>query len=256
MSSSELLQFAENLARRAGEHTLKYFTTEIAVELKADESPVTIADRETEALIREAVEREFPEHGILGEEQGTTRPEAEFQWIIDPIDGTKSFIRGVPLYGVMIALEEQGRSRLGVVYHPAQDLMISAEVRCGTHLNGRRVRVRDARSAAEACILASDFTQLLRERLSFYRSLSSAFPLQRTWGDCYGYTLVASGRAQAMLDPEMNRWDLAAVKPIIEEAGGVFTDLNGVNTASGTSCLAATPKVHEQILRMLSIEDV
>ena len=250
-NNSELLLFAENLARHAGDHTLTYFGSEIAVELKSDESPVTVADRETEALIREAIERQYPEHGILGEEEGTTRPGAAFQWIIDPIDGTKSFIRGVPLYGVMIALEENGQSRLGVVFHPALNLMISAEVGAGTHLNGRRVQVRDARSAGETCIVASGFAQLLRERPEFYRELVQHFPLQRTWGDCYGYTLVASGRAQAMIDPEMNRWDLAAVKPIIEEAGGVFTDMEGINTASGKSCLAATPKVHAKILSLL-----
>lgn len=251
---SELLEFAEDLARRAGAITLKYYGSPLDVERKADESPVTIADRETEAFIRRKIERRFPDHGILGEEEGSTRADAPFQWIIDPIDGTKSFIRGVPLYGVMIALEENGESRVGVIYHPPQDLLISAEVGCGTHVNGRRVQVREARSIKETCILSTNFAPFLNERPKFYKTLAERYPLQRTWGDCFGYTMVASGQAQVMLDAEMNRWDLAALMPIIEEAGGVFTDMDGVRTASGKHCLAATPQMHQEILQMLKAE--
>lgn len=247
-----MLEFAENLARQAGRITMEYFGRPIEVDLKADESPVTVADRQTEAFIRREIERKFPDHGILGEEEGSTRPEASHQWIVDPIDGTKSFIRGVPLYGVMIALEIEGRSSIGVIHHPPLDLLISAQAGHGTHLNGRPVRVREARSAAETCILSTNFAPFLNERPGFCAALARRFPMQRTWGDCYGYTMVASGQAQAMLDAAMNRWDLAALMPIIEEAGGVLTDLNGVRTNTGKHCVAGTPEVHAQMLELLS----
>jgi histidinol-phosphatase len=248
---SDLLEFAEEVAWKAGEITLKYFGEPIDVDLKDDNTPVTVADRSAEDLIRSEIERRFPDHGILGEEHGATRPGADFQWIVDPIDGTKAFIRGVPLYGVMIALEERGESRIGVVHHPALGLTAAAEVGHGTRINGEPARVADARTYEETAVLSSDFAGLWLERPEFAAELMRRFPLQRTWGDCYGYTMVASGRAQAMIDPEMSRWDLAALKPIIEEAGGMFTDLDGVRTAAGEHSLAATPRIHAEIMKLL-----
>jgi len=248
---SELLAFAEDLARRAGEITLRHFGKPIDVHRKSDLSPVTIADRQSEEFLCAEIERRFPDHGILGEEFGAVRPEAEWQWIIDPIDGTQSFIRGVPLYGVLIALEERGESRLGVIHHPALRETASAEVGRGAFLNGEPIRVADAANRDETLILLTNPATLFQRRPAFYIELMKEYPLQRTWGDCYGYTLVASGRAQAMMDPIMNRWDLAALKPIVEEARGLFTDLHGTPTASGEHCLAATPRVHAEILGLL-----
>ncbi len=248
---SELLEFAESLARQAGKITLDYFARPIEVDLKGDNSPVTIADRKAEEFIRDQIERRFPDHGILGEEHGASRPDADFQWIVDPIDGTKSFVRGVPLYGVMIALEERGESRVGVIHHPALGLTASGEMNVGAWIDGRPARAAEARSRAETMVLTSSFIGILERRPRFFDALSKAFPLQRTWGDCYGYTMVAAGRAQAMLDPVMCRWDLAALRPIIEGAGGVFSDLNGIPTTQGEHCLAAVPAIHAEIMQLL-----
>ncbi|MCX7012544.1 MAG: inositol monophosphatase family protein [Candidatus Sumerlaeota bacterium] len=248
---SNLLAFAEDLARRAGEITLRHFGKPIDFHRKSDLSPVTVADRQSEEFLRAEIARRFPDHGILGEEFGAARPDAEWQWILDPIDGTKAFIRGVPLYGVLVALEQRGESRLGVIHHPALRQTASAEVGRGAFLNGEPIRVADAANREETLILLTNPATLFQRRPAFYIELMKEYPLQRTWADCYGYTLVASGRAQAMMDPIMNRWDLAALKPIVEEAGGVFTDLRGTPTARGAHCLAATPKVHAEILALL-----
>ena len=248
---SELLSFAEDLARRAGAITLEYFGKPIQVERKGDDSPVTIADRRAEELIRDEIERRFPDHGILGEEGGASRPEADFQWIIDPIDGTKSFIRGVPLYGVLIALEERGASRLGVIHLPALDQLFSAETGGGARCNGEIINVAEAERHAETAVLVTSPSRMLKERPEFFHACAERFPLLRGWGDCYGYTLVASGRAQVMLDPAMNHWDMAALRPIIEEAGGILSDLDGVPTSNGAHCLGATPRAHAEILELL-----
>ncbi|MDH3286372.1 MAG: inositol monophosphatase family protein [Betaproteobacteria bacterium] len=247
----ETLALAESLAQQAGEITLRYYGGQVDFERKGDLTPVTIADREAEEHIRAQIRAQFPNHGLLGEERGAENPGAEYQWIIDPIDGTKSFIRGVPFYGVLIALERNQESRVGVIHLPALEQTIGAAVGCGAWMNGEPIRVADAASRAETLFCTTSPAFLWNVRPDFCAESFKRFPLQRGWGDCYGYALVAMGRAQAMLDPEMSIWDTAAVKPIIEEAGGVFTDLDGNPTAHGGHCLAATPTVHAEILQML-----
>jgi len=250
-SPSKYLAFAEDLACRAGDLTMRYFGGPLHVDRKSDDTPVTVADLSAEELIRSEIERRFPDHGIVGEEHGAVRPEAPMQWIVDPIDGTKAFIRGVPLFGVLIALEERGKSRVGVIRCPALDLTCSAEIGGGARLNGRPIRVADAANRAETLFLCTSPATLYQKRPAFYIESLRRFPLQRTWADCYGYVLVASGQAQAMLDPIVSRWDVAAVRPIIEEAGGMFTDLDGVATARGRHSLAATPAIHAEVLDLL-----
>lgn len=224
----ELCVFAVDVAWRAGRITLGHFQTGISAEMKEDATPVTAADREAEQVARRMIERRFPHDGILGEEFGATRTDAPRRWVIDPIDGTRSFVRGVPLYGVLIALEESERALLGVIHLPALNETVWAGRGIGCWWNGRRTRVSDVARLDEALLLTSDVAGIHRHgRADGWNRLVEDGVLTRTWGDCYGYALVATGRAEAMVDPVLSIWDAAALAPIIEEAGGVITDWDG-----------------------------
>ena len=251
-----LLEFAVEVAWRAGRVTLAHFQTGIAAEAKADASPVTVADREAERLARELIEARFPQDGILGEEFGATRPDAARRWILDPIDGTRSFVRGVPLYGVMLALEEGGDAVLGVLHFPALGETVYAARGEGCWWDGRRARVSAVDRLEDAVVLTTDVENIeargfgagwerLRRRVSFVR----------TWGDCYGHALVATGRAEAMLDPILSPWDAAALRPIVEEAGGVYTDWTGNPTHLGESGVSTNAALSAEVRRLLR-EDV
>lgn len=244
------MELALRAAQFAGHITLKYFRKDISIDRKADQSPVTIADREAEEYLRKFFGRECPEHGILGEEYGEERPGAEFRWIIDPIDGTKSFIHGVPLYGVLIGLEHRGEAVLGIIHHPVLEETIYARLGKGCYCNGERVRVADD---DPPLLCMSSAVTMHNTAPDAARRLFEQFSLQRTWGDCYGYTLVATGRAQVMIDPIMNLWDLAALKPIIEEAGGVFTDWEGTASIHVRNSIAGTPKWHAEAMKCLKV---
>jgi len=251
-----LLEFAVEVAWRAGRVTLAHFQTGIAAEAKADASPVTVADREAERLARELIEARFPQDGILGEEFGATRPDAARRWILDPIDGTRSFVRGVPFYGVMLALEEGGEAVLGVLHFPALGETVYAARGEGCWWDGRRARVSAVDRLEDAVVLTTDVENIeargfgagwerLRRRVSFVR----------TWGDCYGHALVATGRAEAMLDPILSPWDAAALRPIVEEAGGVYTDWTGNPTHLGESGVSTNAALSAEVRRLLR-EDV
>jgi histidinol-phosphatase len=224
----DLLAFAVDAAGHAGRATLASFQTPIATEWKSDATPVTEADRAAERAVRTLIERRFPDDGLVGEEFGAVRADAPRRWIIDPIDGTRSYVRGVPLYGVLIALEEEGRSLLGVIHLPALQETVCAARGAGCWWNGRPARVSDVGRLEDALLLTTDAENLARQgRRADWDRLLSRGGMARTWGDCYGYALVATGRAEAMLDPVLSLWDAAALPPIIEEAGGVLTDWNG-----------------------------
>lgn len=249
------LDFAERAAIEAGKITLEHFGTGVAVDWKADRSPVTIADRKAEECLRRLIGKEFPDHAILGEEFGEDRGGAEYRWVVDPIDGTRAFIRGVPLYGVMVALEHEGDALLGVVHHPALRETVRAAKGCGCVWKGRPARVSAVASLADAMVLTTDTGGVFRKNRRFAERLLGERARHRTWGDCFGYTLVATGRAEVMMDPEMAVWDSAAVKPIIEEAGGVFTDWSGRRTIHGKDALAANAELHAVVLEMMRAED-
>ena len=220
----DLLGFATEIAWRAGRLTLAHFQTGIVAETKPDASPVTRADREAERLIRSLIQARFPHDGILGEEEGESRPGAERRWVIDPIDGTRSYVRGVPLYGVMLALEEAGDVALGVLHFPALDETVAAARGAGCWWNGRRTLVSDETRMDRALCCITDAELPGRAGLGRgWDRLRTHVGMVRTWGDCYGHALVATGRAEAMLDPAMQPWDAAALVPIIEEAGGVIS---------------------------------
>jgi len=245
-SLSDLLAVSTEAAYVAGRRTLAYFNTGVAVEIKADDTPVTRADRESEQLIRERIARSYPEHSILGEEGGRQDGDPDYRWIIDPIDGTKTFIRGVPLYGVMIGVEVKGRPAVGVVYMPALDEMLTAATGLGCHWNGRPARVSSVGSLSEAAVMATS----LRESRGIAR-VAAAGQFTRTWGDCYGYVLVATGRAEVMLDASINAWDCAPLLPILEEAGGHFTNWAGEATIWGKDGVATNAALHRPVLDLL-----
>lgn len=251
-SLQDLCEYAADLARKAGEITLRYFQKRIAVETKADTTPVTVADREAEAYIRQAIESRFPHDGIVGEEFGETRAQAKRRWIIDPIDGTFSFIRGVPLYGVLIGVEQDDEPVVGVIHLPALNETIAAAKGEGCHWRDQRARVSNTRLLSAALCLATERYLGAQPETSepFARLLGAVGPA-RTWGDCYGYSLVATGRADVMIDPQMRVWDCAALLPIIEEAGGRFTDWQGRRTIRGGSAVATNGLLHEEVLALL-----
>ena len=230
---------AAELARLTGTVALRHYRSNLTVETKSDGSPVTIADRAAETAARAWVQSRFPDDGILGEELGEERPGAARRWVIDPIDGTKSFVRGTPLWGSLVALCEGERVLAGAAYFPAVDELVAAAPGAGCWWNGRRCYVSGVRSLAEATVLTTDERFRERpEREAGWRALAQAASVSRTWGDCFGYLLVATGRAEVMCDPIMSIWDAAALQPIIEEAGGVFTDWSGAPTAFGGSVVA------------------
>lgn len=229
----DLLEFAVDAAWLAGRGTLAHFQTGVAVDIKADDSPVTVADRGAERLLRELIGSRFPDHAILGEEFGAGDRNSEFRWVLDPIDGTKSFIRGVPLYGVLVALEVGGTPRLGVAHFPALNETVAAAEGCGCWWNGRRARVSAVATLGEAAVGYSD-TRMLQDRLGErWPALQHATAVQRGWGDCYGHCLVATGRLDVMLDPVMSPWDCSALLPILREAGGTCTDWTGRSRVDG-----------------------
>jgi histidinol-phosphatase len=244
---------AAELARLTGTVALRYYRSRLTVETKADGSPVTAADREAETAARAWVRGRFPDDGILGEELGEERPGARRRWVIDPIDGTKSFVRGTPLWGSLVALCEGTRVLAGAAYFPAVDELIAAAPGAGCWWNGSRCHVSDVDTLDKATVLTTD--ERFREQPDWragWQSLATAAAVSRTWGDCFGYLLVATGRAEVMCDPVMSPWDAAALQPIIEEAGGTFTDWNGVATAFGGSTVATNRRLAAEARALLA----
>lgn len=252
------LEFAIAAAREAGQLTLRYFRTpELAVDIKDDRSPVTEADRQAEQLLRRRIAEAFPDDGILGEEFGETPGSSGMRWILDPIDGTKSFVHGVPLYGTMVAVEHEGRSAVGVVALPALDELAYAARGHGAWLQRgqaepERAAVSSVARLGESLVSTSAIEGPREDgpAAGLLRLIRQA-RLARTWGDCYGYVLVATGRAEVMVDPAMKLWDTAAVQPIVEEAGGVFTDWQGTATMYGGQAVASNGLVHAEALAAL-----
>ena len=246
--------FLVELAEKSGDFVRPMFGAPgLAVEIKSDLSPVTAADRGAEELLRGLIAKKFPAHGIIGEEFGSERADAEFVWMLDPIDGTKSFITGVPLWGTLIALLHRGQPVLGCIHQPVlRQLMIGDGAT--TTLNGRAVRGRATTRLEDATLLYSDPLMPAKHQCGpRHDALLQRVKLVRTWGDCYGYLLVAAGWADIMLDPIMNPWDIAALVPIVRGAGGTITDWSGGAPFPAESTIAAaTPALHAQVIAALS----
>jgi histidinol-phosphatase len=247
-----LLDAVHEAARVAGDVAMRHYRTSLAVESKADGSPVTIADREAESAVREWVGRRFPEDGIEGEELGVLRVDARRRWIIDPIDGTKTFVRGVPLWGTLVAIVEGTDVLAGAAFFPAVDEMVVAALGEGMWWNDARCCVSRVDRIERATVLTTD-GRFLDDHIkgAAWRRLADRALVCRTWGDCYGYMLVATGRAEVMADGRMSAWDAAALVPIIEEAGGVFTDWTGKRTAFGGNAIATNGVLAVETRQML-----
>lgn len=228
MRGGLLLDAVADLARLMGEHALRYFRTSLDVEIKADGSEVTRADRECERLAADWIRKHFPGDTILGEEFGVVSGTGARRWLIDPIDGTRGFVRGVPLWGSMVGVEEADRCVAGAISCAAVGDLVAAEDGHGCWHNGSRVSVSTVASIERAVIVATDARFAGHPaRRARWAELSTRVEMARTWGDCFGYVLVATGRAEMMVDNRLSPWDAAPLGPIIGEAGGVITDWRG-----------------------------
>jgi len=249
--------FATELAAISADAILPWFgKKDVDLEYKEDQTPVTRADRDAEAVMRKRIKERFPEHGIIGEEWGAENEDADFVWILDPIDGTKSFITHVPLFGTIIALLHRGTPILGLINQPVLKQLCIGDGNITT-LNGKEIEASKLDSLSNAVLLCSDAeVQAEDQDSSAWNRLCEKVYLRRTWGDCYGYLLVASGWAHIMADPVLEIWDIAGMIPIIEGAGGKITDWQGQPAVKdGTlsrSAVAAHPSIHEKVIAILN----
>ena len=252
--SSSLLQAVAEVAALAGAEALKYFGSALDVETKADGSPVTRADRDAEQLARAWIEARFPGDGILGEEFGETRPDAKRRWLIDPVDGTRAFLKGVPLWGTLVAVVEGEHVLAGAAEYPAARERILAGRGEGCWWNGARCAVSNVATLAQATVLATDVGfKYTPERGDRWHALAVRAGNARTWGDCFGYLMVATGRAELMTDGTVSPWDTAALHVVVEEAGGVFTDWHGRTTSFGDGAIATNARLSHELRTALGV---
>jgi len=254
MRLNEYYEFAIQTAYLAGRLTLGYYQTGLQPDIKADNSPVTAADRASEQLIRQRIESHYPGHAIIGEEYGVKETEgATFRWYIDPIDGTQSFIHGVPLYAVLLGLEIEGHPSVGAVYFPALDEMLAAADGLGCWWNGRRAHVSEVSSLKEATFSFTDPRNfVIRGCVDVWDRLLQSTRYRTGWSDAYGYLLTATGRIELTLDPFMAPWDCGPFPPIFAEAGGYFGDWQGKVTLYGGEAVATSQKLLPEVLAILA----
>ena len=250
------LDFTRELAHLSGDIIRPYFR-HASVETKADDTPVTAADRGAERAMRERIQQRFPDHGILGEEFGNHQPDAEYQWVLDPIDGTKTFVAHCHLFGTLIALLRDGQPLLGAIHQPILgDLLLGDGQQ--TWLNGDPVSVRPCAAIEEAVLTTTDHWNVHRYRNGrAFEGLAQRARLYRTWGDCYGYYLLATGGIDVMTDPILAQWDLMALIPIVEGAGGRMTDWHGEPILAGdepgaNGAVATAGGLHDEVIRLLN----
>jgi myo-inositol-1(or 4)-monophosphatase len=249
---SELKEFACLLAEESAKVIRPYFRALTNFDTKKDNSPVTIADRKGEEIMRELIMKQLPDHGIVGEEFGNYNESAEYRWVLDPIDGTISFVCGLPIFGTLIALVHGREPVLGIIHQPIiEELMLGDNEE--TILNGQPVRVRDCKDISSATLLTTD-PYLIMQHKNFERfeALRKRVMVYRGAGDCYGYLLLAAGQVDIMLDPIMNAWDITALIPVVRGAGGQITDYHGADPMAGSSIVATSGKIHDQVIRTLN----
>ena len=250
--NQEFISAIREMAEQSGDIIRSYFRKPITVDEKQDLSPVTIADRTAEEIMRGIVRKRFPDHGVIGEEFGSENADAEFVWVFDPIDGTKSFISGAMEFGSLIALKHGDEVVLGAFHQPIlRELLIGDGI--STHCNGKKVSVRECDSLEKAVLLTTDHLNVekYQDKEKFDR-LIHRVKLYRNWGDCFGYYLLATGFADIMIDPIMNMWDSYALIPIIRGAGGIITDYHGNNPVKGNDIIAAAPIIHAEVIHLLN----
>ncbi len=253
MQFDEFDSFTRKLCVETREIILSvYESPDMEVEIKSDESPVTYADKKTERVIREAIQNLYPAHGIKGEEYGDINPDAPWTWVIDPIDGTKTFTVGCPLFGTMIGLLHEGEPRFGAIDFPALDKRITGDCQLAL-VNGTAVRATQGKPLSESIAITTDYGDIARHQNgAAFETLAGRVRYTRTWGDCYGYYLLATGNADIMLDPIMSFWDIMALIPIVKGSGARITDWQGGDPARGDSIVAANSDLHDQVLSTLN----
>jgi histidinol phosphatase-like enzyme (inositol monophosphatase family) len=248
----EVIKFIKKLLTVSGKIITSHYRKKLRVEDKSDHTPVTIADKNAEAALRRLIRKQYPKDGILGEEFGHFQSEADYQWVLDPVDGTKTFISGVPLFGTLIALLYKGKPLVGVMHLPILKEQLIGTPR-QTLLNNKKVKMRKCTELSEAILLATDHLQIAQfHDGKKFEQLVKRVKFYRTWGDCFGYYLLASGFADIMVDALMNPWDSLAIIPIIQGAGGIVSDYQGNDPVRGNSMIAAHPSMHEQIISLLN----
>lgn len=250
----KMLDFAVESAQLAGTRTLGFFNAEPLAERKPDNTPVTLADRQAEEILRQRIEHAFPDHGIVGEEYGEKPARIPARWILDPIDGTFSFISGVPLYAVLVGLEWEGEMVAGVIHLPALSETVYAARGQGCRWNGRPARVSQISDLSGARLVHTSVKTLYESgRGPAYERLRDKCHIDRGWSDAYGYALLATGRAEIVLDPVMQIWDIAALLPVVTEAGGELTDWTGNRTHTAGDVLATNGHLHNEVLECVTV---
>lgn len=248
----EVLDFAVDAAQQAGELTLRHFRSDVGYELKSDDSPVTIADKQSEELLRDRIARAFPRHGIVGEEFGETKGSEPARWILDPIDGTYSFICRVPMYTVLVALEWEGELVAGVIHAPALGETVAAARGLGCTYNGAPTRVSSIETLERARLLHVGWKWCSEYGCSgALQRLSERVYADRGWCDAYAYLLLATGRAEIMLDPMLNLWDIGPLYPVITEAGGQITNWSGERDHHASNAIATNGLLHDEVLQLV-----
>lgn len=252
MSTREYKEFCKLLSEVSGKVIKQYFREDYNIETKSDKTPVTVVDKKAEEVMRELIMKEFPNHGILGEEFGAHNEDSEYQWILDPIDGTKSFICGAVTFGTLIGLLKNGEPILGVINQPILDEYLIGD-NLTAELNGIEVQTRDCTRIEDAVLLTTDHLNIEEyQSLPNFETLMRKVKLYRQWGDCYGYYLVATGFADIMMDPIMSTWDTMALIPIIRGSGGVITDYQGNDPVKGDSIIATARSINDEVIKILN----
>ncbi|MBI9071271.1 MAG: histidinol-phosphatase [Melioribacteraceae bacterium] len=248
----EFKQFGKLLSEVSGKVIRKYFRQDFVIESKEDESPVTIADKTAEEKMREIIMRNYPEHGIIGEEFGNYNEDAEYKWVLDPIDGTKSFVCGTVTFGTLIALLKNGEPIMGIINQPILNEFLIGDNETAL-LNDQKVNVRECNNISDAYLMTTDHLNIEKyQDLAKFEEVMRKVKLYRQWGDCYGYYLVATGYADVMIDPIMSPWDSLAVIPVIKGAGGIITDYQGKDPVKGESIIAGVSGIHSEIIKSLN----
>jgi histidinol-phosphatase len=253
----KLFEFSEKIVKQSSSITMGYFKLQssaaLKTKLKKGNSPVTAADYDCESYLLKKIKSAYPEHGLLSEESGEDIRGSEFKWIIDPIDGTKNFIRGIPFWGTLLALEYQGKIVLGIISMPAIGCIITAKKFSGCHINGKPIKVSKVNKIEKSYILFGELRSILKKNYkeNFFNLISKSYQ-SRGLGDCHGHLFVINGSAEIMIDPRVAPYDIAATKICVEEAGGKLTDIQGNDTIYNKSALITNGILHNEVLNILS----
>ncbi len=253
MNEETLINFIKLLAEESGKVIRPYFgNPNLEIEMKKDSTPVTAADRGSEEVMRRLIKEHYSDHGVIGEEFGQDNAEAEYVWMLDPIDGTKPFSAGCPLFGTLICLLQEGQPILGAINNPVTGQLLIGNNHT-TNLNGISVKMKETATLEEARLLTSSLEAPAQyQNGANWDNLAEQAMEVLTWGDCFGYLLLATGSADIMVDPIMNPWDLMALVPVIRGAGGVITDWHGNDPVKGNSIVAANPILHPMVIEILN----